>query len=107
MQPTLPARPARSSQVTLPALAAAASLLLAVGCRDATAPTARALEAGRSSREISDAAHGGTAHFYFLPPLVPQPAYAGTADGTRAPEVVVCDVGSTKPGPTATCASVI
>ena len=34
------------------------------------------------SLAISDAAHGGNSHFYFLPPLVPQPAHTGEFDPT-------------------------
>jgi len=36
---------------------------------------------------ISDGAHGGASHFYFLPPLVPQPDHAGAFDPTLAPVV--------------------
>ena len=39
---------------------------------------------------ISDAAHGGNAHFYFLPPLVPVPTPTGTFDPSQLPEVSVC-----------------
>lgn len=42
-------------------------------------------------REVVDAAHGaGTPHFYFLPPLVPNPKYSGTFDASEAPIVEVC-----------------
>jgi hypothetical protein len=39
---------------------------------------------------IQDGGHSGNAHFFFLPPLVPQPRYSGTPDGTLQPEVTVC-----------------
>lgn len=39
---------------------------------------------------ISDGAHEGNEHFYFLPSLVPQPSLAGTFDGSLAPEVQIC-----------------
>src|SRR6266571_8461609 len=44
---------------------------------------------------ISDAAHGGTPGFYFLPPMALQPAFSGTFDAditTLDPRVAICDV---------------
>jgi hypothetical protein len=38
-----------------------------------------------SSFAILDGARGGTAHFFFLPPMVPAPSYSGTFDGTQSP----------------------
>jgi Tol biopolymer transport system component len=50
---------------------------------------------------ISDAVHsGGNAHFYFLPPLAPQPNASGTFDGSLAPVVEVCEW-------TGTCGTVV
>src|SRR5579864_5066633 len=53
---------------------------------------------------ISDAAHdGGTPGFYFLPPMVSQPAFAGTFDAdiaTLNPQVAICDVTN---GPDTDC----
>jgi hypothetical protein len=43
---------------------------------------------------IQDGGHGGNAHFFFLPPLVPRPNYSGTPDGTLEPEVTVCELTS-------------
>jgi hypothetical protein len=63
----------------------AVAMALAVACVDG--PTA-----GDPARfAISDAVHGtdGNAHFFFLPPLVPQPGYTGVFDPTLAPEVVI------------------
>lgn len=34
--------------------------------------------------------HGGQEHFHFLPPLVPQPEFAGTFDPSRDPVVEIC-----------------
>lgn len=48
----------------------------------------------RPSASILDAAHGGTAGFYFLPPLVAQPTDTGVFDATRAVAVTVCPLGS-------------
>lgn len=44
---------------------------------------------------ISDGAHQGNEHFYFLPPLVPSPAFSGVADGSLAPVVSVCEWNAT------------
>lgn len=53
------------------------------------------------SRSISDAAHGGgTAGFYFLPPLVAQPVDTGAFDPSRAVSVTVCRLGTQ---PTESC----
>src|SRR3954463_6240940 len=47
------------------------------------------------SWQISDGAHmHGNPHFYFLPPMVPQPAYRGTPDASLAPTVLVCEFTS-------------
>lgn len=41
---------------------------------------------------IKDGAHGsGNQHFYFLPPLVPQPTSSGVFDATRSPIVQICE----------------
>jgi Tol biopolymer transport system component len=59
------------------------------------------------SFEIDDGAHGGNAHFFFLPPLVPTPAYSGAADpnllGSLAVEV--CDLGTSRPPTNTSCGS--
>ncbi len=47
------------------------------------------------SASISDAAHnGGTAGFYFLPPLVAQPKDTGVLDPSRSVVVTVCPLGN-------------
>ena len=38
---------------------------------------------------VSDAAHGGTAGFYFLPPMVKSPSYGGIFDPTLTPVVEI------------------
>ncbi len=43
------------------------------------------------NRDISDGAHDGNEHFFFLPPLAPLPDYSGTFDGTLNPEVEIVD----------------
>src|SRR2546426_4406967 len=41
--------------------------------------------------EIQDAVHNpGNGHFFFLPPMVPQPKFSGTFDANESPTVVVC-----------------
>jgi N-acetylneuraminic acid mutarotase len=44
---------------------------------------------------ISDGAHSGNAHFFFLPPLVPAPRTTGTAEGGLSPMVTVCEWSGT------------
>ena len=41
---------------------------------------------------ISDGAHGGNPHVYFLPPLAPPPTYSGVFDATLQPVVDVATV---------------
>jgi alpha-tubulin suppressor-like RCC1 family protein len=41
--------------------------------------------------EILDGAHLGETHFFFLPPIVPQPVFAGVTDAALSPEVRVCE----------------
>ncbi len=43
---------------------------------------------------ISDGAHSGDPHFYFLPPMVPNPTFSGTFDDTRSPIVQITEDGS-------------
>lgn len=47
--------------------------------------------------DISDAETMGNAHFFFLPPLVASPSTNGVVDGTLAPEITVCDLGTALP----------
>ncbi len=42
-------------------------------------------------RAISDGANLGNTHFYFLPPMVPNPSYEGTPDPGQQPRVVICE----------------
>ena len=74
----------------------AAGFLL--GCADrATEPTT---PVAATSFTIVDAARGGTAGFYFLPPMVPLPSYTGTFDGTQTPTVRVCELAGSACGAT-------
>jgi Tol biopolymer transport system component len=77
------------SQLCRPHYRGVMALLIIAACADPSAP--RVL-VDKPSTEITDAAHnGGNSRFYFLPPLVPAPSTSGTADGTLAPEVSVCE----------------
>lgn len=81
------------------ATATAALMAALAACRDA--PSAPVSRSGPSPSEpgfdIGDAVFGhGNPHFFFLPPMVPAPTYAGTADGTLSPQVTVCEW---QPGP--------
>jgi len=70
------------------ALLASAALGCSVDRPLLTTPEA----AGRPNFAISDAVHsGGNQHFYFLPPLVPQPTISGTFDGALSPIVQICE----------------
>jgi len=62
-----------------------APAVMAISCQDH--PTAL------PQFSISDAVHGsaGNAHFYFLPPLVPNPSPTGTFDGSQSPVVEICE----------------
>ncbi len=73
-------------------LAGLAALVVA-GCADPASSL-------RPSFEILDGAHNdGNQHFYFLPPLVRSPAYAGTFDPMVAPEVHICEWSGSACGP--------
>ncbi len=80
------------------------------GCSASDRPTAPRMGPAFA---ISDAAHaGGTAGFFFLPPMAAQPAASGTLDAdivTLDPQVAICDItdrpdvdcGGSGPGATA------
>ena len=50
------------------------------------------------SLEIRDGAHLGNGHFFFLPPMVPMPAYSGASNPDAAPVIVVCEWTSAQCG---------
>lgn len=41
-------------------------------------------------RAISDGAHQGNTHFYFLQPMVAAPSYSGSSDADASPTVAIC-----------------
>ncbi len=76
----------------------------ALACRDTTQAVAPSLRpSSRSHYDLSDGAHGGTPHFYFLPPMVALPHASGTGV-TVSPSVELCalDNGVCTAGPFAT-----
>ncbi len=79
----------------MPRLSRVVALTLALG---ALAACAESPTSGRfdPSFLISDGAHmHGNPHFYFLPPMVPQPATSGTPNGSLSPTVTVCEFTTT------------
>src|SRR2546425_9463259 len=76
------------------ALVVTAAAVLSVGCRDQQ-PLQPAANAGPAYM-ISDGAHnGGNSHFFFLPPLVPDPSaffHAGTFNSRLSPVVELCQL---------------
>jgi sugar lactone lactonase YvrE len=77
------------------------ALLIVEACASGDRPTAP-----RFGPEfaISDGGHGsGTAGFYFLPPIVAQPAFSGSFDAdiaTLNPQIAICDITN---GPDSNC----
>lgn len=53
-----------------------------------------------TSFAISDGAHSGNPHFFFLPSLVPNPSPTGTFDPAVAPTVVICALNGSACGST-------
>jgi hypothetical protein len=66
-----------------------AFLAVVAGCTDRDPVTAPA-HPGAASHAVSDGAHGGTRGFYFLAPLVRDPAHDGVFDADASPAVEVC-----------------
>ncbi len=65
-------------------------LLLAAGCSDGGLPT-EPVDPGNPLLAVFDGAHDGIEGFYFLPPMVKKPTYAGTFDPTLSPVVEICE----------------
>jgi hypothetical protein len=65
-------------------------LFLAASCSDGGLPTGP-LGTDDVVHAISDGAHDGTVGFYFSPPMVGNPAYSGTFDGSLSPVVEICE----------------
>jgi hypothetical protein len=74
-----------------PHLLLAPLILLGVAACSEGGLTTGPLHTGDAMHVISDGTHGGTDGFYFLPPMVKSPAFAGTFDPTLSPVVEVCE----------------
>lgn len=76
-------------------LVALSSVAVLAGCvaDSPVQPVATTPHTGPSASVISDGNHGGNAHFYFLPPMLPATSYAGTFDSTRQPVVRITEDG--------------
>lgn len=60
-----------------------------LSCREGPLPEEPALPG--PAFQIQDAVHNsGNRHFFFLPPLVPQPQFTGVFDATESPVVTLC-----------------
>jgi hypothetical protein len=70
---------------------------LVLSCRE-DLPSGPSAPPPAPSLAISDAAHGGKSHFYFLPPLLPAPSFSGLFDATLSPEVRVCRLAGSSCG---------
>src|SRR5687767_9927870 len=70
-------------------LAAATFTLGMAACTSDETPTSPSADPGPAFA-ISDGAHGGNPHFYFLPPLVAAPHPTGAFDPTLNPTVRAC-----------------
>ena len=73
------------------AFATAVALLAGVACTDQSSVPTQPDPAGPSFEIVDHAHNDGAEGFYFLPPLVPQPAFDGTFDGSAEPVVTICE----------------
>ena len=69
------------------------AFLLPAACDEITPPKKGAVDEPQGS--IYDGARSGNPNFFFLPPMVRQPTYAGTADGDQPVNVVICEWNAT------------
>lgn len=80
---------------SLPLLSLAAAVALASCDADPVQPPRPAPAAAASaSAAVAAGMAGGNGHFFLLPPIAPQPSYAGAFDPTRSPVVKVCALGA-------------
>jgi Tol biopolymer transport system component len=102
-----PARTPRLGRLITRSLVTLAAAALA-GCGDqdptstdlTTSTEAPQTGSAAPSFAISDGAHGGNPHFFFLPSLVPDPSPTGTFDPAVAPTVVICALSGSSCGST-------
>jgi Tol biopolymer transport system component len=101
-------RPARTPRlgrlITLSLVTLAAVGLAGCGEQDPTGTDLTTSTEGSGgeapSFAISDGAHGGNPHFFFLPSLASAPSATGTFDPAVAPAVVICALNGSACGPT-------
>jgi alpha-tubulin suppressor-like RCC1 family protein/uncharacterized protein YjdB len=74
-----------------PVATAALALLLAIACDNQPLPTAPPA-ATRPALDIADATRDYKRGFYWLPPMVKQPAYTGVFDADLSPTVEICEL---------------
>ncbi len=70
-----------------------AVLALTAACLDQ--PTSHL---SRPSADFSDGTNGGNTHFFFLPPMVPDPGPGAGNDVTQSPVVEICELGVLEDG---------
>ena len=100
-----PAHPLRLGRLIALSLVTLGTSLAACGDQDPTGtemtnPADEAPRIGGPALAISDGAHGGNPHFFFLPPLVPNPNPTGTFDPAVTPTVVICALSGSACGAT-------
>lgn len=66
-------------------------VIFAVSCADGT-PITNLVDPDDVAFAIADAERGYKAGFYWQPPMVRQPSYAGDFDSALSPEVVICEL---------------
>lgn len=82
-------------------IALGTGLVVLFSCtRDVEAPDVPTAVPTRPAHEILDGAHHGNPHFFFLPPIAPNPTPAGAFDATQSPSVTVCLLVGSACGPT-------
>ena len=87
----------RTARPSFRIVPAALALSLAIAC-DNQLPTAPGA-AAHPTFDIADASTDYKRGFYWLPPMVQQPAYAGTFDAVLSPTVEICELAGDACGP--------
>lgn len=81
-------------------LCAAGLAVFVVSCENSQLPTPP--NSGPSAL-ISDGAHSGNSHFFFLPPIVPSPSFSGTFNPGAKPVVEICELAGDPADPNVVC----
>jgi alpha-tubulin suppressor-like RCC1 family protein len=88
----------RTARLPFPVAPTAVALLLAIACSDQPLPTGPTAP-GRPGFDIADASRNYKPGFYWLPPMVQQPAYSGIFDAALSPTVEICELVADVCGP--------